>query len=117
MPRRASWAAIMVPEKPPPMIATGTRPSDFIVGPVLRIGGAGFALGHVVVHVGDGLARGLGEPARHDRMDHAGKARADQLAADLHRADAVRGPAHAERARVLDEHACDEARMLRIRTL
>src|SRR6185369_7370998 len=104
-PRRASWAARIVPDAPPPTIATGTTRSDFVVRPGLRICSAGFALDHVIVHPLDRLARGLGEPRRNRRMDDAGGARADQLGADLDRADAVTRPAHAQRARVFKEHA------------
>src|SRR6185369_4610081 len=107
MPRRASWAARIVPEKPPPMIATGTRRSDFIVGPHVRVFGAGFAGLDVVVDARHRAARGLGEPARHGGMDDGRAARADQLRADLERTCPMTRPRHAERARMLEEQAVD----------
>src|SRR4051812_37660316 len=105
IPRRASWAARMVPEKPPPTIATGTRRSDFIIRPVLRISGARSALHHMVVHVRDGLPRSLGEPAGNDGMHETGKPGAHQLRPDLQSAGAMTRPAHSERARMLEKHA------------
>src|SRR5690349_19631785 len=109
MPRRASWAARMVPEKPPPTIATGTsRSSDFIIGPVLRVGRAGFPRLDMVVDPGHRLPASLGEPARHDRVDEHGAAGADELRADLDCAGAMPSPGHAERPRMLKEQAVDQ---------
>src|SRR5438874_12627924 len=105
MPRRASCAARIVPENPPPMMAT----SDFIVGPIARVSGAGFPLRHMIVHVSNGFAGGLGEPRGNNRMDQAGRARADKASTDRDRADAMPQPAHAERTRVLKEPAVDDA--------
>src|SRR5215216_3000563 len=99
MPRRASCAARIVPENPPPMIATGTR-SDFIVGPVLRIFSACLAALDMVVDPGHGLSGGLGEQAGHGGVDDCGTTRADQFRADLHRAGAVPRPGHPERSRM-----------------
>src|SRR5215212_10977549 len=96
-PRCASWAARMVPEKPPPMIATGKTRSDFIIGPVLRIGRAGLTALDVVVDAGHRSSASLREPARHDRVDQDGAAGADQFGADLHCADSVTGPGHTQR--------------------
>src|SRR3954468_15165694 len=96
MPRPASWAARIVPDAPPPTIATGTRRSDFVVRPVLRICRAGSALRHVVVHVGDRLARRLREHARDDGMDEAGETGTHQPHADGKRADAMSSPAHSK---------------------
>src|SRR3954468_7429216 len=92
----------MVPEKPPPMIATGTR-SDFIIGPALRVRGIRFPRLDVIVNAGDGLACRLGKPSRDRGMDQGGATRADQLGADLDRARTVARPAHPERTRMLDE--------------
>src|SRR3954451_14323175 len=104
MPRRASWAAIMVPEKPPPTIATGTSRSDFIIGPVLRVRRAGFSRLDMLVNAVHRLARTFREPPRHSRVDNRGATSADQLCADLHRSGSVTGPAHSKRAWVLKEH-------------
>src|SRR4051812_9674666 len=110
IPRRASWAAIMVPEKPPPIIATGTSRSDFIIGPVLRVRRARFSRLDVLVDAGDGLTAGFGEPPGHGGVNEHCQPGGNQLAADLHGADAVARPAHAERSRMMDEHSIDEAR-------
>src|SRR6476661_4198197 len=96
IPRRASCAARIVPENPPPMIATGTR-SDFIVRPILRVLRARLAALDVVVDSGHGLAGGLGEQARHRGMDDCGTAGAAQLRADLYCAGAMPRPSHPER--------------------
>src|SRR5256885_4331671 len=111
MPRRASWAAMIVPEKPPPTIATGACRSDFIVRPVLRVGGARFARLDVVVDASHGFSAGLGEPARHDRMDQDRAARADQLGADLDGSGAMAGPSHPKRARMVNEQTVHQARI------
>src|SRR3954447_14247772 len=95
---------MMVPEKPPPTIATGTSRSDFIIGPVLRVRRAGFARLDVVVDAGHRLARALREPTRHHRVDDRRAASADQLRADPHRTAGVTCPAHPERAWMLDKH-------------
>ena len=79
---RASCAARIVPEAPPPTIATVTRRSDLVVRPRLRIRRTRPPAGHVIVHVGDGLARRLGEHPRHDRMNQPRKPCADQASAD-----------------------------------
>src|SRR5690349_3047091 len=102
IPRRANCAARMVPENPPPTIATGTR-SDLIIGPCVWIGGARLAALDVVVDVADGPARRVREPAGHRGMDHRRAARTDQLGADLDRADAMARPGHAQRVRMFDE--------------
>src|SRR3954454_21109837 len=103
MPRRASWAARMVPEKPPPMIATGTARSDFIVGPVLRIGRVRLAALDVVVNAGHRSSARLGEPARYDRMDQDRTSRADQFRGDFRGANPMLRPSHSERAWMLEE--------------
>src|SRR5205085_3572012 len=112
IPFRASWAATMVPEKPPPTMATGESPSDFVVRPVLRIGSACFALRHMVVHLGDRLSGGLGEHTGHDRMDDACTASANQSRTDCDCADPVARPAHPERTRMFQEHTVGESRAL-----
>src|SRR4051794_4005544 len=101
-PRRASWSAVIVPENPPPTIATGTGPvsSDLIIGPV---GAAVLALLHIVVEPHHGPPGGLGEDARDHRVDQAGGVRADHLAADLDRADGMVRPAHAQRLGMIGE--------------
>src|SRR5436190_1914597 len=104
MPRRASCAAMIVPEKPPPMIATGTR-SDFIVGPALRVRRARLARLDVIVDSGHGLARGFREPARHGGVHQCGATGADQLRANLHRARAMARPRHPQRTRMIAEQA------------
>lgn len=96
MPRRANWAARIVPDAPPPTIATGTCRSDFVVRPALRIGGARFASSHVVVHVGDRLTRSLREYPWDDRMDETGKTGTNKPGADRDRPDAMVSPTHAE---------------------
>src|SRR5438270_9080004 len=67
-PRRASCAARIVPEAPPPTIATGSR-SDFVVRPILRVSGARLAPHHMLVHAGNHLAGSLREEAGNDRVD------------------------------------------------
>src|SRR5437868_9060697 len=114
MPRRASWAAMMVPEKPPPTIATGTSRSDLIIWPVFRVRGAGLARLDVVVDAGHRLAARFGEPAGHCGVNEHRQPRANQLAADLHRADAVARPGHTERAWMLDKHPMKNARLTRL---
>src|SRR6185503_17214283 len=103
MPRRASCAASSVPDAPPPTIATAVWRSDFVVRPILRIGRAGFALLHMAVHPVDRLARRLGKEPRHHSMDKAGEARANQRGAYRNRSNAMAGPAHPKRARMLQE--------------
>src|SRR4051794_38407515 len=105
MPRRASWAARMVPDAPPPTMATAFRRSDLVVRPALRVGRARLTALDMIVDASHGPAGGLGEPAGHGGMDDRRQASADQLAADLHRSDPVARPAHAERARMRDEQA------------
>src|SRR4051794_3010908 len=106
MPLRASCAASIVPENPPPIIATGTR-SDFIIRPILRVRSARLSRVDVVVDPGHGLARGLGEAAGDHRMDHARETRTDQLRANFSCAGAMPCPGHSKRARVLDEQPCE----------
>src|SRR6476646_50755 len=108
MPRRASCTARMVPEAPPPTIATGNR-SDFVVRPSLRICGAGLSLVHMVVHVRDRLAGGLGKDPWNDSVHYAGETGSDQPGADCSSADAVPSPAHPERTRMFQEHAAGQA--------
>src|SRR4029079_16769619 len=96
IPRRASCAARIVPDAPPPIIATVVERSDFVVRPVLRLGRARFALRHMIVHSGNRLAGGLGEQARHDGVNDARTASADQPRANRDRYDAMARPAHAE---------------------
>src|SRR6185437_16059246 len=110
IPRLASCAARIVPENPPPMIATGTRRSDFIVRPILRIRSVRFAAHHVLVHPVDGLASGLGKPPGHCRMDQAGETGSDELGRDNDGPCAMRRPAHAERARMLEEEPIGHSR-------
>src|SRR3954452_21022562 len=110
--RFASWAARMVPENPPPIMATGTRPSDFIIGPVGRIGGTGFARLDMIVDAGDGPAGGFREPAGDDGVDHRRASGADQLRGNLRRAEPVTAPRHAERMRMLGEQAPQRRRLL-----
>src|SRR5437763_3198058 len=98
MPRRASCAARIVPENPPPTIATGACRSDFIIGPILRVRRTGLTCLNVVVDAGHGPARRFGEPAWNRGVDDGGAARTDQFGTDLHRPRAMRRPAHAERA-------------------
>src|SRR5215218_592481 len=117
MPRFASCAARIVPEAPPPTMATGTCRSDFVVRPCLRIHGAGFALDHVVVHPLDGLARRLREQGRHGRVDEARRPSPDELGPDLHGTDAVPRPGHSKRPRMLDEKTLDHTALLPIRAL
>ena len=91
-------------------MATGNGPSDFVVRPVLRIGSAGFALRHVIVHVGDGPAGGLGEDSWNDRVNNAGAAGANQPSADRDSANAVSCPAHPKGAWMFQEHAVGQSR-------
>src|SRR5690349_12641657 len=102
-PLRARCAATIVPENPPPTIATGFDRSDFIVGPCVRVRCAGFALHHVVVQSDDGPTCGLREPARYNRMNDACRACADQLGADLDCSRTVACPCHPKGMRVCRE--------------
>src|SRR6478672_12806462 len=111
IPRFASCAARIVPEAPPPTIATGMR-SDLVVRPRLRICGAGLSLVHMIVHAGNRLPGCLGEQARHYRMNDAGDARTDQLDANRNSANAMSHPAHSKRARMLREQAVGQSRMM-----
>jgi len=95
----------MVPEAPPPTIATAARRSDFVVRPILRVRRARLPPHHVVVHAGNRLAGGLREEPRHDRMDQAGNPGTDQPYTNIYGTDAVPPPAHAKRARMLEEQA------------
>src|SRR5689334_15470217 len=108
MPFRARFAATIVPEKPPPTMATGL--SDFVVRPVLRVLRARFALRHMVVHVGNRLAGGLGEHTRHHCVNDAGAARADEPRANRDSANAVSCPAHPKGAWMFQEHAVGQSR-------
>src|ERR671912_2317598 len=102
-PLRASCAATIVPEKPPPMTATGRRRSDFIVRPFVRILRARLALHHDVMKAQNGAAGGLSEPYRYNGVNDAGCARADQLGPDLHGPGTMARPAHSQRARMVGE--------------
>src|SRR5947208_1795968 len=113
MPRRASWAARIVPDAPPPTIATGTR-SDFVVRPVLRICGARFAPHHMIVHAADRLPGGLRKDSWNNRMNETGEARSDETHADAESTDAVPRPAHAQRARMFQEKAVAHSRPLSV---
>src|SRR4051812_37904470 len=108
-PRFASWAARIVPEAPPPTIATGTR-SDLVVRPVLRVLCAGFARDHVVVHAVDRLARGLGEDTRNYRMTDAGETSPYQANADCHRSKAMPRPAHPARSWMIQKQTVGHPR-------
>ena len=68
------------------------RRSDLVVRPASGSAAPALPAGHMVVHVGDGLARRLGEHAGDDRMNQAGQPCADQASADRDRADAVALP-------------------------
>src|SRR6185295_9225133 len=103
MPRRASWTARMVPEAPPPTIATGAL--NLVVRPGLRVRRASFALIHVVVHVRDRLSGGLREEARHGGVNDTGEAGADQARTDRDGSHTMTSPAHSERARMFKKHA------------
>src|SRR5689334_5576863 len=109
MPRRASCAAMMVPEKPPPMIATGTGRSNFIIGPVLRIGRGCLAALNMVVDARHRLSGCVREPAGDGRVNERRAAGTQELRSDLHRACAVTRPRHAKRARMLEEEPVDDA--------
>src|SRR4051812_5521244 len=102
-PRRASWAATIVPENPPPIMATGVRCSDIIVGPLLRLARSGADLLHVEIGLGDDAPRCVGEPAGDDAVNHCRQPGADQPEADLQRARAMLEPAQPERARMIGE--------------
>src|SRR4051812_13029303 len=108
MPRRASCAATIVPEKPPPMIATGTR-SDVIIGPILRPRRPSPYLLDVMIGFGHPATRGIGPPAWNPGGDQGPQAGADQLEADPHCAPAVLRPADPQRARMLEEEAVNDA--------
>src|SRR4051794_10056189 len=109
MPRPASWAARIVPDAPPPTIATGTRRSDFIIRPVLRIGRISLAGLDVIVDPRDRLSGSLGEPPRHDCMNQAGGAGTKQRRPDGHGPNPMLRPTHAERTRMVDEEAADRS--------
>ncbi|MDQ3246423.1 MAG: hypothetical protein M3Q52_05955 [Pseudomonadota bacterium] len=91
----------MVPENPPPTIATGAGRSDFIIRPVLWIGSARFALGHMGVEPFNGPARSLREPSWNNSVNKTGRPGTHHLGSDLSRADAVIPPTHAQDQRVL----------------
>ena len=107
MPRCASCAARIVPDAPPPTIATVVERSDFVVRPVLRVGRARLTPRHMLVHAGNRLAGGLGENSRHDRVNKAGAARSDQPGADRDGAHSMARPAHSQRARMIEEQPVD----------
>src|SRR4051812_854577 len=102
----------MVPEAPPPTIATGTCRSDFVVRPVLRVGRAGFALCHVVVHAADRPASRLCKDPRYDSVDQTGEPRADQSHSNCDRSDAMSRPTHAERAWMFEKKPCGHSPVL-----
>src|SRR5687768_5900679 len=112
MPLRASWAATIVPENPPPTIATGFCRSDFIVGPFLGVARATVALLHHAVKPDDCSSGGLREPGRYSRMDDAGGAGANQLGPDPDRASAMTNPSHPEGTRVVGEDVSGPCLML-----
>src|SRR6187455_221258 len=99
--RRASWAATIVPEKPPPMMATSA--SDIIVGPLLRLARSRPDLLDVIVGFGDGASRRVREPARDEAVDHGRAAGEDQLPADLECSRAMCGPGQSQRPWMFDE--------------
>src|SRR5688572_16709938 len=103
IPRRASCAATIVPEKPPPIMATGAGRSDVIVGPLLRLARPGLDLLDILVGLGDDAAGGVSEQAGDQRVDEGSEPCANQLGADAERAGAVRDPAQPQRARMIDE--------------
>src|SRR5919107_6442651 len=109
IPRRASCAARMVPEAPPPTIATAAGRSDLIVRPILRIGRPGFAGLDMIVDSGHRPAGGFAEPTRDHRVHHRRTAGADELRADLDRAPPMATPGHAERSWMLDEQPVDRS--------
>src|SRR4029079_295181 len=111
IPRAASWAARIVPEAPPPTMATGTFRSDFVVRPALRVCCPRFPLDHMIMHPVDRLAGRLREPARHKRMDEAGGPCAHQGRADDHGAHPMSRPTHSQRARMIDEQAVQKTRI------
>src|SRR5207302_6523092 len=109
MPRSASWAARIGPDAPPPTIATALRRSDFVVRPVLRICGTRFAALNMIVDPSHRSSAGFGKPPRHGRVHEHCQARADELAADLHRASTVPRPGHSKRTGVIEEQPVHRA--------
>src|SRR5438270_9017592 len=105
MPRRASWAARIVPDAPPPTIATVVERSDFVIRPILRVGRARLARLDMVVDAGDRPPGSLGEPARNDRVNNRRAPSADQLRADRNGAHSMACPAHPKRARMREEQS------------
>src|SRR5438270_11611533 len=99
MPRRASCAARIVPDAPPPTIATWKR-SDFVFRPMLRVCRAGPAPHHMIVHGGYCSSGGLPEKPWNDGMHEAGESGREEPYGDGGGAHAVRCPAHPEGARV-----------------
>src|SRR5437763_7590251 len=93
----------MVPDAPPPTIATVVERSDFVVRPVLRVGRARLARLDMVVDAGNRPPGGLGEPAGNDRVNNGRAAGADQLRADRDGAHSMARPAHSQRTRMREE--------------
>src|SRR6476469_7420157 len=91
------------------MMATGTRRSDVILGPVLRLRRSRPYLLDVIVGLGYPAPRGICAPAWNSCMDQCRQSSADQLEADPDRAAAVPRPAHPERTRMLEEQPVHEA--------
>src|SRR5512132_2208468 len=103
MPLRARCAATMVPENPPPTIATGRCRSDVIVRPLLRVLRPHAPLLDVVAEVDNLPACRFGEPARYNRVNQACTPYSQQLEADLGRSGAMLSPRHPERSWMVRE--------------
>jgi len=71
----------------------------------------------MIVHVGDRLSGGLGEKSGYDRVNQASESCANKRYADPYCADAMSGPTHSKRARVLDEQSVCQSRMILNRLL
>jgi hypothetical protein len=84
-------------------IVTGTRRSNLVLRPVLRICASGFAANHVIVHAIDSPPCRLRKPPRYKRVDKASRASSDERCADHDCSRSMLGPAHSERARVLEK--------------
>src|SRR5215207_9341412 len=96
MPRRASCAATMVPEKPAPTMATGASRSNVIVRPLLRIARPRLDLLDVIIGLGDSAAGRVGEPAGDDAVDQSREPGTDQLEPDPDCSRAMLRPAQSE---------------------
>jgi hypothetical protein len=99
-------AATIVPENPPPTIATGIRRSV--------IGALCVEILDVVVNSNDGVRCGFAEYSRDSGMDQCSAAGADQLESDFHCAGSVASPAHPERPWMFEEQVIDSAFVLRM---